>query len=382
MSLTVDLLVDEEGLSALAPEWDALDAHTGLRTPFTGSHWNRLWLKHLRASRWYVRDEVHTFVVRAPDGRLIAVAPMMRTTRPGAGPFRMRTAQFIGADPNMTEVRRLVCRPEDEARATTAIMNVLAKEPDRWDRVEWTGLGAKDSVAWSDMPGEAGATVPMYYLRLPDTWDAFRASRSRNIKESLRKCYNSLKRDAVPWTFTAVGSPGAMRAAVDRFLALHRARAAARVAVAHHDVFATAESTTFLHEYFETMAAEGRAFVFQLVIDDVVVATRLAVACGTTLYLYYSGFDLAWAKYSVMTTTVAESIKWAIGNGYEIVNLSTGNDVAKTRWGPEEALYHSRILRSQTSRARVLAALYQRVRRVSTDGSMVARFLARDSPER
>jgi CelD/BcsL family acetyltransferase involved in cellulose biosynthesis len=382
MRLIVDRLIDDDGLSAIAAEWDALDTHTGLRTPFTGSHWNRLWLKHLRAARWYVRDEVHTFVVRAPDGQLIAIAPMMRTTRPGAGPFRMRTAQFIGADPNMTEVRRLVCRPEDEARATTAIMTVLSAEPDRWDRVEWTGLAATDGVAWSDMSGEAGETVPMYYLRLPDTWDAFRASRSRNIKESLRKCYNSLKRDAVPWTFTVVGSPGAMRAAVDRFLALHRARAAARVAVAHHDVFATAESTTFLHEYFETMAAEGRGFVFQLVIDDVVVATRLAVACGTTLYLYYSGFDQAWAKYSVMTTTVAESIKWAIENGYEIVNLSTGNDVAKTRWGPEEATFQTRILRPKTSRARVLSALYQRVRRVSTDGSMVARFLARDSPVR
>ncbi len=382
MTLIVDLVVDGAGLAALSDEWDALDAHTGLRTPFTGSLWNRLWFKHLRAARWYVRDEVHTFVVREADGRLIAIAPMMRTRRPASGPFGVQILQFVGADANMTELRRIVCRPADEARASAAIVNVLAADSNQWDRVEWTGLSAPDALAHQDLVDEAGNTVPMYYLRLPDSWPVFRAGLGRNIKESLRKCYNSLKRDAVPWTFVAVSSPDAMRAAVDRFLVLHKAHATAAVAVSHHDVFATAESRAFLHEYFAAMASEGRALVFQLVIDEVVVSTRLAVACGTTLYLYYSGFDHAWEKYSVMTTTVAEAIQWAIEYGYEIVNLSTGNDVSKTRWGPEEALFQTRILRVDTSRARVLSGLYDHARRVSTNGSVVARLLARDSPPR
>ncbi len=378
MSLTVETVVDDAGLSMLTREWDELDAETGLRTPFTGSLWSRLWLKHLAAARWYVRDEVCTFVVREQDGRLVAIAPMMRTTRPGTGPFRMQKAQFIGADPNMTEVRRMVCRPEDEARAATAIMTALTAVPDSWDRIKWTGLAAADTVAWGDVPGEMGATVSMYYVRLPDTWVAFRAGLSRNIKESLRKCYNSLRRDGVSWSFAAVESVAAMPTAVDRFFELHTARAEAQVAVAHHDVFATANSREFLREYFQAMAAEGRAFVFQLLIEDVVVATRLAIACGSTLYLYYSGFDQTWSRYSVMTTTVAESIKWAIEHGYEIVNLSTGDDVSKSRWSPEEAVFHTRILRGQTVRARMVSRIYDQVRRFSRDGSAVAQLLARE----
>ena len=31
----------------------------------------------------------------------------------------------------------------------------------------------------------------------------------------------------------------------------------------------------------------------------------------------------------------SEAIRWAIGQGLERVNLSTGSDVAKTRWRPE-----------------------------------------------
>ena len=44
---------------------------------------------------------------------------------------------------------------------------------------------------------------------------------------------------------------------------------------------------------------------------------------------------------SIYTTLVpirpgrSEAIRWAIGQGLERVNLSTGSDVAKTRWRPE-----------------------------------------------
>jgi hypothetical protein len=63
------------------------------------------------------------------------------------------------------------------------------------------------------------------------------------------------------------------------------------------------------------------------------VAARIGFVIGDSLYLYYSGFDPAWGKYSVMTTTVAEAIKYAIDQGLATVNLSPGTDVSKTRWG-------------------------------------------------
>ena len=64
------------------------------------------------------------------------------------------------------------------------------------------------------------------------------------------------------------------------------------------------------------------------------VASRVAFVLGDELYLYFSGYEPEWSRYSVMTTTVAESIKWAIERKMRVVNLSTGTDVSKTRWGP------------------------------------------------
>jgi CelD/BcsL family acetyltransferase involved in cellulose biosynthesis len=61
------------------------------------------------------------------------------------------------------------------------------------------------------------------------------------------------------------------------------------------------------------------------------------------LYLYYTGYDPNWRKYSIMTTVVAESIKWAIENRLKAVNLSMGNDVSKTRWGPKEIVFRQGV---------------------------------------
>jgi CelD/BcsL family acetyltransferase involved in cellulose biosynthesis len=124
------------------------------------------------------------------------------------------------------------------------------------------------------------------------------------------------------------------------------------------------------------MAQRGHAHVFQLKIGGAVVATRVGFSFGRTLYLYYSGYDPAWAKYSVMTTAVAEAIKWAIARGFDIVNLSTGNDVSKTRWGPEEKLFHSVVLQAPTARARLATRLYRGLLHYKDGGSPLARLLA------
>ena len=377
MTLVVSRVTDHAALDALVPEWDALDAEVRLRTPFTSSLWNRLWLRHLCEKQWTVRDEMSVFVVRDMQHRLVGIAPMMCTTRPATGPLCMRVLQFVGADPNMTELRRVICRPDDEARVVTALMRMLEGTTQAWERVEWAGLSQPDAIEWGGLPISEGESLPMYYLQLPDSWETFRAGLSRNIKESLRKCYNSLKRDGFAETFRSVESPTEVPAAIDAFFELHRARADADVAVSHRDIFSSQKYRDFLHAYAAQLATEGRTHAFQLLIDGKIVATRIGFSFGRTLYLYYSGYDQDWAKYSVMTTTVAEALKWAIANNFDVVNLSTGTDVSKTRWGPEVSLFHSRIVQAPGTRARLVSELYRNVLRLQDRTSPVARLLGR-----
>jgi CelD/BcsL family acetyltransferase involved in cellulose biosynthesis len=178
-----------------------------------------------------------------------------------------------------------------------------------------------------------------------------RARLPRNIKESLRKCYNSLKRDGLTFRVQIAERPEQVEQALDSFFKFHAARASLVDTVQHMNVFGPQEAKLFLYKVCRRFAERGSLRIFQLVVGEQVVAVRIGFVIGDSLYLYYSGYDQQFAKYSVMTTTVAEAIKYAIAQGLKTVNLSTGNDVSKLRWNPVEVVTRQAFLVSPSKRA-------------------------------
>jgi CelD/BcsL family acetyltransferase involved in cellulose biosynthesis len=129
----------------------------------------------------------------------------------------------------------------------------------------------------------------------------------------------------------------------------------------HLDRFANKLLRDFLRDVCERLCRRGALRLFQLKVGSEVVASRIGFVIGDSLYLYYSGFDPKWSRFSVMTTTVAEAIKYAIAHGLKTVNLSPAKDVSKTRWGPRQVDYtsvyeHAGRLRSRLAREAYLKA--------------------------
>lgn len=352
MPLQVRAITDDAGLAALEPEWAALDAALPIRMPFSSPAWSALWWRHFRRDMPKVRDILRVFAVRDAAGALVGVAPMMLTCRPGRGPLCMRELQFLGADQNVTELRGVVCQEQDEPAVLGALHRHLTQVQRDWDWVQWRGLRVPDPAAV--LPGfSLGRQLVDLHIPLPGTWDALRARLPRNIKESIRKCRNSLARDGIAWTLDVITEPAALAAALDRLLALHRARSAIEGTVPHPDVFAAPAAQAFIAAYTAQAAARDGACMFALRVGDEHVALRLGFLMGRDLYLYYSGYDPAWGRYSVMTTVVAGAIEWAIGQGLGRVNLSTGIDVSKTRWRPERVTYAEGYQPAASVRGRV-----------------------------
>jgi CelD/BcsL family acetyltransferase involved in cellulose biosynthesis len=101
-----------------------------------------------------------------------------------------------------------------------------------------------------------------------------------------------------------------------------------------------------------------RATVFQLRIGSEIVASPDGKP-GDGIYLYYSGFDPAWARYSVMTTTLAEAIRYAIGQGFKTVNLSLTREQSKLRWNPRLVRLHSALVQREVLRSRIVCRAYR-----------------------
>jgi CelD/BcsL family acetyltransferase involved in cellulose biosynthesis len=351
--LEVETLASEEALLRVCDEWRALWERHGEGLPFHSYEWISCWPRHFREDGIVIRDRPLVQVFRR-ERRLVAVAPLMVTRRPARGPG-LSVLDFMGNDPNVTELRVPLCDPEWEGKVVeTLVEHALASE-DHWDWLCLRGLRADRAhlaPGGRGIPWSWGREIPAYVLPLCPTWDEQRSRASRNLKESLRHGYNSLKRDGHSFELSVAREPAAVQAALDRFLELHRARATQRDTIVHGNVFASAVSQAFLRDVCSRFAARDMARVYELRVGDRVVAARVAFALGETLYLYYSGFDPDWGRYGVMTTCVAEIMKDAIAAGFRRVHLSTGTDVAKTRWRPEMMVYRDAVVVRPKARSR------------------------------
>ena len=374
-TLRIERITTPAGLDALKDEWQALFARAGSGLPFHTWEWHAAWWSHMTEASPWVSDELFVCALRTPQGELKAVAPLMLTRRPAKGPFGFRALDFIGPDPNITELRGMFADPAWETRAYAALRTYLAGCASEWDWIHWRGLreGTPAHAQLMNLPGsQAHHTTDNWLLPLPATWEQLKSSRPRNLKESLRKCYNSLKRDGHTFTLRVASSPQEVAAAVERFFALHGARAKADVAVTHKDVFAAPQARDFLDDICQRYALKGACRVFELIIKDEVVATRIGFLCGDSLYLYYSGYLPEWGDYSVMTTCVAEAIQYAIAQGWKTVNLSTGTDVSKTRWAPDNVRYGELVEVASSLGRRYAYPAYQEVRKMMAQPKLKA----------
>jgi CelD/BcsL family acetyltransferase involved in cellulose biosynthesis len=184
------------------------------------------------------------------------------------------------------------------------------------------------------------------------------------MRKNVRKAYQLLDRDGHAINFRAVGALDDHNGALESFFRLHSARAqVSEMNFKHADRFADAVNRDFIREFVGAMALQGRLRIFELEIAGEIVASRLAFLEGRELYLYYSGYNPAWRQYSVMTTLMAEIMRWAISQKLGLVNLSTSRDLSKLRWRPKEITFVGGLECNSGWRARVLARTYDAVAR-------------------
>jgi CelD/BcsL family acetyltransferase involved in cellulose biosynthesis len=377
--LHVERAAGDDALEKLEAEWTRLDESLHPRIPFTSPQWNLLWWKHFRTQSAWVRDELSVYTVRNDGGVLIAVAPMTLTSRPAYGPLRVRALQPLGADENVTELRSIIARSGDIAEVLATLSQYFGADAHSWDLLQWCGIpdnAAARSVLEQGGRIHWGREVPNFYLPLSGTWEEFRAGLSRNMKEALRKCYNSLKRGGHEFSFRVVSDPAETPAALATFFELHAERSQADKLPQHRDVFIRPAARNFLIDYAQQMAERGRLRIFQLIIGTEIVATRIGFVLGDQLYLYYSGYRVAWAPHSVMTTVVSETIQWAMQQGLCGVGLSTGRDLSKLRWKPEEFATCEGVQASSRPLRQLAAGAYLHVAGHATRNTMLGRLLS------
>jgi CelD/BcsL family acetyltransferase involved in cellulose biosynthesis len=335
LGLTVEVATTIEALRELEFDYERLQIVTGNTLPFALHDWHVAWCEHFLEVNEHIHAQPMIHVVRRREHACVAIVPFILTRR-AVGPVKLASLDLVGTDPAITEIRGPLIEAGYEARAASAVQQALATSR-LADWVQWSGASGTFGAALG-----VGATLrwqePLldYVLDLPQSWELLHAKLKRNIRESIRHCYNSLKRDSLEFKLQVAQHPDTVKDALERFFTLHTLRAHLTGTIKHADCFARAVARSFLRDVCERLAHRGVVRIFELAIGQEVVASRIGFVVGNSLYLYYSGFDPRWSKYSVMTTTLVEAIKYAIAQGCSTVNFSPGKDVSKTRWDPRE----------------------------------------------
>jgi CelD/BcsL family acetyltransferase involved in cellulose biosynthesis len=359
--VTVETVTTVEGIAALGPCYERLHRVTGNTSPFALHEWHLAWCRHFLNCNPRIQDEPLFYVLRNSAGNCIAIVPFIISRR-RVGPLKIASVNLLGADPAITELRAPMVDPDYEYLTAGAVQHHLATVGD-WDWVHWTGI----SKAFGEALAAGGdlhwqPALSDYLLDMAPTWEEFRRRLKRNIRESLRHCYNSLKRDNHRLELQVIEDSAEVSQGLDRFLELHIMRAKLKSTVMHPNRFESQVCRIFLYDVCARLATRGVIRLFQLKVGSQVVAMRVGFVVGGSLYLYYSGFDPAWARYGVMTTTVAEAIKYAIAHGIKTVNLSPAKDISKTRWSPRQVDYRSAYEQNRRLRSRLARRAYMTAR--------------------
>lgn len=335
--VSTELVSGTQSFMTLEREWRALFEASQTQNPFLTWEWISTWARH------WCGDRLRTIVVRI-DAEAAAIAPL-HLNRYLIGPgIYTRALQLMGPKEvqHLFEMREILMRPGCEQVAMAAVLDRALEIPG-WDWIELSaygpGLTLLDGLleGWQRRGGKVDRE-PLTYVpvvKLETTWEAQRQRLKRNIKESIRHCYNSLRRDGHVHRFIADGGNLDAGAAAARLVELHHRRSLVSRRRWHRDHFADDSIRAFELDALGEMHAAGRARFAELSIADGTIAARACLESHGGLYFYYSGFDTEWWKYSVMTLVVTEAVQDAIARGLSTVNFSPGVDDSKSRWGPE-----------------------------------------------
>ena len=360
MSFQVHRLHDERECASIWEEWRELHDGVEPRSPFGSPLWNMLWWKHFSRNSLMAAYEFFVHAVRDEEGKLRAVAPWMIAHRPGVGPLRLRILTTFGADASLTEIRGVVCRSEDEAKVIAALQAYLRQCDATFDAVEWAGVRAYDAldILESNGPLSFAQIGECYVLALPRNWEELRTRLSSYMRKYLRRSGEKFDELGKEMHLNVISDEAEIALGMERFFKLHSMRAKAEDMFAHPDKFDSAANRKFVLEVFSVFAHRNMARIFEAHVDGQIVACRLCFILGSTLYIYYSGYDPSWRDYSVGTLMMARIIQWAIQNNLKEVNMSAGKDRSKLQWRPTEITYQGGVRVRSGLRGGVVSRYY------------------------
>jgi CelD/BcsL family acetyltransferase involved in cellulose biosynthesis len=297
-------------LDAVSPgEWNALALAAG--NVFGTWEWVSAWWRHLGGGAEWMAT-----ACRAPDGRLVGILPLCRTSR-----RRLRALEFLGNGP----ADRLgpLCAPADRPRVARAFAASLDRR--RWPCDLLLGQYLPREEGWTAALGATiQASEPEAALDLAGRdWEAVTGGWSRKVRKGLAYSERRLVQDHGAGFRLLTDRPGLERQ-LDTLFALHAARWEGE-----RSLFL--EQQAFHRDFALAAADAGWARLWLLEADGRPVAAWYSLRFAGAEWLYQSGRDPAWDRRSVGAVLLVHAIREAHRDGVPEFRFLGGDQEYKRR---------------------------------------------------
>jgi CelD/BcsL family acetyltransferase involved in cellulose biosynthesis len=338
------LVTRTDDLEALADEWRLLAEGRG--NAFVTPEWFLAWL-HAYGAGW----EPSVATVRAPDGALRGVVPLLRSGQGHRTALRScRGDRFhpvceVEAEETVAAAAARVLAPRDRGLRSIVLENVESAAG--W----WRALAAASPV------GVAIVQRPETELPFVDleglSWDEYLATRSRQFRSQLGRKMRSLRSEH-DVRIRRTQRSEELDADLDSLFRLHGARWAQR---GDTSSFAKPAVRSF-HAEFASAALERGWLRFHLLeVDGVPIAANYGWLIGTRWSYLQAGLDPAWSRYSPGFLLLAETIREAIGEGASEYDLLLGDEAYKSRFATSTRRARTVVLARRSDPVAYLSAV-------------------------
>jgi CelD/BcsL family acetyltransferase involved in cellulose biosynthesis len=319
----------------LRPEWEDLLSEMPGASIFSTWEWLAPWWRAYGKGR-----KLHVLEFRAPSGRLEGLALLSSVTRRVLG-MRLRVLQLMGDGSGDSDNLDLPVRPGSEETCMAALLDYLQAQRGLWDVCEFNTM-PPDSPAgqalFKDLKQRKWTryddATPGFVMVLPESWEAFVAQLSSNMKEQLRKVRRIERQHQVRYYRCAEASQ------IDAHLeVLFRLHAARWNGLGQAGAFILPERRRFYADLSRQLLARGWLEFWSMDMDGKTVAAQFHLRFRGTIYDLQGGFDPDYASFNTGRVLRANVLREAIGSGLRRYDFLGGAQEHKRRWGGQARSY-------------------------------------------
>ena len=318
---------DPSDLLNLKKEWKDLLTRSVTHTIFQTWEWNQLWWKHFGPP-----DRLFLLTLRNSKDKLVGLAPLFCHLEMN----NQKRIQFIGGT-EISDYLDFIVEVGNEHSFYATVISFLKSHPDLWDAIDLHCIpaGSPTITVFRGFGQERGLRENLSMeevcprATLSSSWDQFLAAMKKKDRHEIRRKINRIQRQAENVRYTIANS-ATLSEDIECFLQLHAKSNDPKMAFMNHNMkhFFLEMARIFMQkEWLELLFLEA---------NGVKLAALLNFKYRDTVYVYNSGYDPKFGRWSPGWVLISHSIQDAIEGGIKIYDFLRGNESYKYRFGAKD----------------------------------------------